>query len=64
MNTIARGNAAEAGVLQAFAAAGVDVLIPFGNGLPFDLGAVMWRSMRPALTMVVDDSTIGVARTC
>ena len=41
VNTIARGNAAEAAVLQAFAAAGVGVLIPFGNGLSFDLGAVM-----------------------
>jgi hypothetical protein len=41
MNTIARGNAAEAAVLQAFAGAGISVLIPFGGGLPFDLGAVM-----------------------
>jgi PD-(D/E)XK endonuclease len=41
MNTIARGNAAEAAVLQAFVAAGVGVLIPFGNGLSFDLAAVM-----------------------
>jgi hypothetical protein len=41
MNTIARGNAAEAAVLQAFAAAGVGVRIPFGGGLSFDLGAVM-----------------------
>jgi PD-(D/E)XK endonuclease len=41
VNTIARGNAAEAAVLQAFTAAGVNVLIPFGDGLPFDLGAVM-----------------------
>jgi hypothetical protein len=41
VNTIARGNAAEAAVLQAFAAAGISVLIPFGDGLSFDLGAVM-----------------------
>ena len=41
MNTIARGNAAEAAVLHAFVAAGVGVLIPFGNGLSFDLAAVM-----------------------
>jgi PD-(D/E)XK endonuclease len=41
VNTIARGNAAEAAVLQAFAGAGISVLIPFGGGLPFDLGAVM-----------------------
>jgi PD-(D/E)XK endonuclease len=41
VNTIARGNAAEAAVLQALVAAGVSVLIPFGDGLPFDLGAVV-----------------------
>jgi hypothetical protein len=41
MNTITRGNAAEAAVLQTFVAAGLGVLIPFGNGLSFDLGAVM-----------------------
>jgi PD-(D/E)XK endonuclease len=41
MDTIARGNAAEAAVLHAFVAAGVGVLVPFGGGLPFDLGAVM-----------------------
>jgi hypothetical protein len=41
VNTIARGNAAEAAVLQAFAAAGVSVLIPFGSGLSFDLAVVM-----------------------
>jgi hypothetical protein len=41
VNTIARGNAAEAAVLQAFAGAGVTVLIPFGSGLSFDLGAGM-----------------------
>jgi hypothetical protein len=35
VNTIARGNAAEAAVLQAFAGAGVSVLIPFGSGLSF-----------------------------
>jgi hypothetical protein len=41
VNTIARGNAAEAAVLQALVEAGVGVLIPFGSGLSFDLGAVM-----------------------
>jgi hypothetical protein len=41
VNTIARGNAAEAAVLQAFTAVGVNVLIPFGEGLSFDLGAMM-----------------------
>jgi hypothetical protein len=41
VNTIARRDAAEAAVLQAFAGAGVSVLIPFGGGLSFDLGAVM-----------------------
>jgi hypothetical protein len=41
VNTIARGNAAEAAVLQAFAAAGVSVLVPFGSGLSFDLAVVM-----------------------
>ena len=28
-------------MLQAFAVAGIGVLIPFGSGLPFDLGALM-----------------------
>ena len=41
VDTIARGNAAEAAVLQSFIEAGIGVLIPFGNGLPFDLGAVI-----------------------
>jgi len=41
MSTIARGNAAEAAVLQALAAAGIHVLIPFGDGLWFDLAAVV-----------------------
>ena len=40
MSTILQGNAAEAAVLQAFAAAGFHVLVPFGGGLPFDLGVV------------------------
>jgi hypothetical protein len=83
VNTIARGNAAEAAVLQAFAAAGISVLIPFGSGLSFDLAVVMPGSAilrvqvkcgrvrngcvefkRPALTTVVDGSTMGVAQTC
>jgi hypothetical protein len=41
VNTIARGNAAEGAVLRALVDAGVGVLLPFGSGLPFDLGAVM-----------------------
>jgi hypothetical protein len=41
VNTIARGNAAEAAVLQALVEADVGVLVPFGSGLSFDLGAVM-----------------------
>ena len=40
MNSAARGNAAEAAVLQALTAAGIHALVPFGEGLPFDLGAV------------------------
>lgn len=40
MSTVTRGNAAEAAVLQAFAAAGFHVLVPFGDGLPFDLDVV------------------------
>ena len=39
MNTVARGNAAEASVLKALTQAGVGVFIPFGDGLPFDLVA-------------------------
>jgi hypothetical protein len=41
MNTISRGNAAEAAALCAFAEAGLHVLVPFGDGLPFDLAVVM-----------------------
>jgi hypothetical protein len=40
MDTIAQGNAAEAAVLQALTEAGVHALLPFGQGLPFDLVAV------------------------
>ncbi|MEX2252611.1 MAG: group I intron-associated PD-(D/E)XK endonuclease, partial [Thermoleophilaceae bacterium] len=40
MDTIARGNAAEAAVLQALVDAGIHVLVPFGDGLHFDLAAV------------------------
>ena len=40
VSTIACGNAAEAAVLQALTAAGLHVLLPFGGGLSFDLGAV------------------------
>ena len=41
MTTIAQGNAAEAAVLQALTGAGFHVLVPFGEGLPFDLVAVL-----------------------
>lgn len=40
MSTVAQGNAAEAAVLQALTSAGIHALLPFGDGLPFDLGAV------------------------
>jgi hypothetical protein len=41
VSTIVRGNAAEAAVLHAFVAAGIHVLVPFGDGLHFDLAAVI-----------------------
>jgi hypothetical protein len=41
VTTIARGNAAEAAVLHALTAAGIHILVPFGDGLPFDLAAVV-----------------------
>jgi hypothetical protein len=41
VDTIARGNAAEGAVLHACINAGVGVLIPFGSGASFDLGAVV-----------------------
>jgi hypothetical protein len=41
MRTVHRGNAAEAAVLAALAAADIPVLIPFGQGLAFDLAAVV-----------------------
>jgi hypothetical protein len=41
MNTLDRGNAAEAAVLHRLIAAGIPVLVPFGGGLSFDLGAVV-----------------------
>jgi hypothetical protein len=37
MDTIRRGNAAEAAVLNALVRADVHVLVPFGEGLPYDL---------------------------
>jgi hypothetical protein len=37
MNTIARGNAAEAAVLNALVKADLIVLVPFGEGSPYDL---------------------------
>jgi PD-(D/E)XK endonuclease len=41
MRTIHRGNAAEAAVVAALARADIPVLLPFGDGLAFDLGAVV-----------------------
>jgi PD-(D/E)XK nuclease superfamily protein len=40
VDTIAQGNGAEAAILHALVDAGLGVLVPFGNGLPFDLAAV------------------------
>jgi hypothetical protein len=41
VRTIHRGNAAEAAVLAALTAADIPVLVPFGQGLAFDLAAVI-----------------------
>jgi hypothetical protein len=41
MQTIQRGNAAEAAVLAALVAAEIPVLLPFGDGLSFDLAAAI-----------------------
>jgi hypothetical protein len=41
VDTIHRGNAAEAGVLYKLTTAGIHVLVPFGGGLAFDLVAVV-----------------------
>jgi hypothetical protein len=41
VDTILRGNAAEAGVLYKLTAAGIRVLVPFGGGLAFDLGVIV-----------------------
>ncbi len=41
MDTIRRGNAAEAAVLNRLISAGIGVLVPFGGGFAFDLGAVV-----------------------
>jgi hypothetical protein len=41
MDTISRGNAAEAAVLHALNSAGIKVLLPFGGGCPFDLAAIL-----------------------
>ena len=37
MGTLTKGNAAEAAVLNAFVKRGLDVLVPFGEGQPYDL---------------------------
>ncbi|HEX3362853.1 MAG TPA: group I intron-associated PD-(D/E)XK endonuclease [Solirubrobacterales bacterium] len=37
MSSASRGNAAEAAVLQALVIRGLDVLVPFGSGHPYDL---------------------------
>jgi hypothetical protein len=41
VDTIARGNAAEAAVLHALTSAGLAVFVPFGGGSPFDLVALV-----------------------
>ena len=41
VGTIQRGNAAQSAVLHKLILAGIPVLVPFGDGLPFDLGAVV-----------------------
>jgi hypothetical protein len=41
VDTILRGNAGEAGVLYKLIAAGIHMLVPFGSGLAFDLGAIV-----------------------
>jgi hypothetical protein len=41
VDTIKRGNAAEAAVLAALVMTDIPVLLPFGQGLPFDLAAVV-----------------------
>jgi hypothetical protein len=41
MDTISRGNAAEAAVLNAFIQAGIGVSVPFGDGSYFDLIALL-----------------------
>ena len=41
VKTVHRGNAAEAAVLAALARADIPVLLPFGEGLAFDLAAVV-----------------------
>jgi hypothetical protein len=50
VQTIHRGNAAEAAVLAALLAADIPALIPFGQGLPFDLAAVIPPSASPPTT--------------
>jgi hypothetical protein len=37
MGTLSKGNAAEGAVLNAFVQCGFDVLVPFGEGQPYDL---------------------------
>jgi len=41
MGTVIQGNASEGAVLQGLTAAGISVLVPFGEGLPFDLACVV-----------------------
>ena len=41
MQTIARGNAAEAAVIHALETAGIITLVPFGGGCPFDVAALL-----------------------
>lgn len=44
MRTVSRGNSSEAAVLYALTAAGFPTLIPFGDGLAFDLAVVLPRT--------------------
>jgi hypothetical protein len=45
MQSITKGNAAEAAVLNAFAERDLGVLVPFGDGQPYDLVVDLGRSM-------------------
>jgi hypothetical protein len=57
VQTIRRGNAAEAAVLNAFVQADVDVLLPFGGGCPFDL-AVVWPGTGDVVKVQVKSGSV------